>query len=70
MAVCSINNRGECSNDLTHRLESAVNERLASYKRPKKWILLDDKIPRNTMGKVQKNVLRKRYQDLFIKGRQ
>ncbi|HEX9964002.1 MAG TPA: malonyl-CoA synthase [Allosphingosinicella sp.] len=39
---------------------SALGESLASYKRPKK-VLLVDALPRNAMGKVQKNLLRERY---------
>ncbi len=38
--------------------------RLAGYKRPKRIFVIDD-LPRNTMGKVQKNLLRDRYADLF-----
>ncbi|HEX8222225.1 MAG TPA: malonyl-CoA synthase [Allosphingosinicella sp.] len=37
---------------------------LAGYKRPKRVFLLDA-LPRNAMGKVQKNVLRERYSDTF-----
>ena len=35
-------------------------ERLARYKQPKRIFFLDA-LPRNTMGKVQKNALRERY---------
>jgi malonyl-CoA/methylmalonyl-CoA synthetase len=38
--------------------------RLARYKQPKR-VLFVDELPRNTMGKVQKNVLRQRYADLY-----
>ena len=37
-----------------------VKTQLANYKVPKRVILLPD-LPRNAMGKVQKNVLRQRY---------
>jgi malonyl-CoA/methylmalonyl-CoA synthetase len=37
---------------------------LAGFKLPKR-ILFVDELPRNAMGKVQKNVLRERYADLF-----
>ena len=37
---------------------------LAAYKTPKRVVFLDD-LPRNAMGKVQKNLLRERYADLF-----
>jgi malonyl-CoA/methylmalonyl-CoA synthetase len=41
-----------------------LKERLARYKQPKRVIFADD-LPRNTMGKVQKNVLRDIYADLY-----
>ena len=43
---------------------AALNERLARYKQPKRVIFVDD-LPRNTMGKVQKNILRQTYADLY-----
>jgi len=43
---------------------SQLKEKLASYKVPKKIIVLEQ-LPRNTMGKVQKNVLREQYADLW-----
>mgnify|MGYP001273036303 CR=1 FL=1 len=46
--------------DVAHALE----QRLAKFKRPKKVIFVDD-LPRNAMGKVQKNVLRETYRDLY-----
>lgn len=44
---------------------TALNEELASYKRPKRVIFLEA-LPRNTMGKVQKAQLRKTYKALYI----
>ncbi|RFC64266.1 malonyl-CoA synthase [Fulvimarina endophytica] len=41
-----------------------LKERLAKYKQPKRIVFVDE-LPRNTMGKVQKNVLRQTYGDLF-----
>ena len=38
---------------------------LARYKRPRKLLVVDE-LPRNTMGKVQKNLLRKKFSDLFV----
>ena len=42
----------------------AIENRLAKFKLPKRVIFVDD-LPRNTMGKVQKNVLRDSYRDLY-----
>jgi malonyl-CoA/methylmalonyl-CoA synthetase len=41
-----------------------VQGRLARYKVPKR-VLLVDELPRNTMGKVQKNILRATYASLY-----
>jgi malonyl-CoA/methylmalonyl-CoA synthetase len=43
---------------------AALKSRLANYKLPKR-VLFADELPRNTMGKVQKNVLRERYKDMY-----
>jgi len=43
---------------------SALQDRLAKFKQPKKIIFMDD-LPRNAMGKVQKNVLRDQFANLF-----
>jgi malonyl-CoA/methylmalonyl-CoA synthetase len=43
---------------------AALSERLAKFKVPKRVIFADE-LPRNTMGKVQKNVLRETNADLF-----
>ena len=45
-------------------LMEAVAASLARFKHPRQ-ILAVDTLPRNTMGKVQKNVLRARYADIF-----
>jgi len=42
----------------------ALQDRLAKFKQPKKIIFMDD-LPRNTMGKVQKNVLRDQFANLY-----
>ena len=47
-------------------LRAAAAQQLARYKQPKEIILIDD-LPRNTMGKVQKNVLRDRHAGLFAR---
>jgi malonyl-CoA/methylmalonyl-CoA synthetase len=46
--------------DVTRQLQ----ERLAKFKQPKRIIFVED-LPRNTMGKVQKNVLRETYKSLY-----
>jgi len=43
---------------------AACRERLAAFKAPKRIVFVKD-LPRNAMGKVQKNVLRARYAGLF-----
>lgn len=45
-------------------LIAAARAQLAAYKAPKR-ILFVDELPRNAMGKVQKNLLRQRYAALF-----
>ena len=36
------------------QIEQTIKNQLARYKHPKKFIVIDE-LPRNTMGKVQKN---------------
>jgi malonyl-CoA/methylmalonyl-CoA synthetase len=43
---------------------SALEGRLARFKFPKRVLFVDD-LPRNTMGKVQKNLLREQYKGLY-----
>ncbi len=43
---------------------ATLKSRLANFKIPKKCFVVDD-LPRNTMGKVQKNLLRDQYKALF-----
>ncbi|EFO29842.1 malonyl-CoA synthase [Roseibium sp. TrichSKD4] len=45
-------------------IQTAVSEDLARFKHPRKLIVVDS-LPRNTMGKVQKNILREQYAALF-----
>ncbi len=47
-------------------IQSHSSEQLARFKLPKKLIVLPQ-LPRNTMGKVQKNALRDQFRDLFAK---
>ena len=44
----------------------ALEVRLAKFKLPKRVVVVDD-LPRNTMGKVQKNVLRDTYKGLYTR---
>jgi malonyl-CoA/methylmalonyl-CoA synthetase len=37
---------------------------MANFKLPKRCFIVDE-LPRNTMGKVQKNLLREQYKTLF-----
>jgi malonyl-CoA/methylmalonyl-CoA synthetase len=43
---------------------AAIREKLAKFKQPKRIVILDE-LPRNTMGKVQKNILRDTYTELL-----
>jgi len=45
-------------------VQALLETRLARYKLPKRVVFVDE-LPRNTMGKVQKNVLRERFADLY-----
>ena len=49
-------------------VREALREELAAFKLPKRIITLDA-LPRNTMGKIQKKVLRERFADLFAGAR-
>lgn len=42
----------------------ALEQRLAKFKQPKQVFVVAD-LPRNTMGKVQKNLLREQYKDIY-----
>jgi len=44
---------------------AACREKLAAFKAPKRVFFVED-LPRNAMGKVQKNVLRETYKDAFV----
>ena len=45
-------------------VKEGVAESLAKFKQPKRVVVVDE-LPRNTMGKVQKNVMRETYADLL-----
>ncbi|MDJ0858544.1 MAG: malonyl-CoA synthase [Dinoroseobacter sp.] len=48
----------------TEAIGRDLGEKLARFKQPKKLVVVDS-LPRNTMGKVQKNVLRDTYATVF-----
>ncbi len=58
--VVRTRNAGADENHIVAHLES----RLAKFKQPKKIVFVDE-LPRNTMGKVQKAVLREQYRGLY-----
>ena len=45
-------------------IQAELEKRLAKFKCPKRVIVVED-LPRNTMGKVQKNVLREIYKEIY-----
>jgi malonyl-CoA/methylmalonyl-CoA synthetase len=47
---------------------NALEGRLAKFKMPKRVIVVDE-LPRNAMGKVQKNILRETYAKLYAKAK-
>ncbi|MFK5997418.1 MAG: malonyl-CoA synthase [Rhodobacterales bacterium] len=48
------------------KIMEAVAQPLARFKHPRKLVVMDE-LPRNTMGKVQKNLLREKFQAMFVK---
>lgn len=48
-------------------VNAALENQLARFKQPKAIVCVSE-LPRNTMGKVQKNVLRERYKTMFSNG--
>ena len=46
-------------------IEAALGDQLARFKQPKQVVNVSE-LPRNTMGKVQKNILRQDHAELFI----
>jgi len=43
---------------------AGLSEQLAKFKQPKRVVIVDE-LPRNTMGKVQKNVMRETYKGIL-----
>ena len=46
------------------QIVAGLKSRLANFKIPKRCFVVDE-LPRNAMGKVQKNLLRDQYKGLF-----
>ncbi|MDG4889929.1 MULTISPECIES: malonyl-CoA synthase [unclassified Mesorhizobium] len=57
--------RGLGANIAEDDVLAAVQNRLAKFKIPKRIVFIDE-LPRNAMGKVQKNVLRDKFKDLYL----
>ena len=47
-------------------IAQALEDRLAKFKQPKQVFVVPE-LPRNTMGKVQKNLLREQYKDIYAR---
>jgi malonyl-CoA/methylmalonyl-CoA synthetase len=64
-AAIAVVRRSAAHQELTEdAVVAAARLRLAAYKAPKR-IFFTDELPRNAMGKVQKNLLQERYRTLF-----
>jgi len=64
-AVTAIVKRAAGRSDVTEQMIIArLKDRLANFKVPKRVFFIDE-LPRNSMGKVQKNVLRDRYKTTY-----
>ena len=48
------------------KIDVDLKKSIARYKHPKRIIAIRE-LPRNTMGKVQKNILRNQFKSLFMK---
>jgi len=57
-----------CEDDATDEvgIKAQLTGKLAAYKQPKR-VFFCDALPRNSMGKVQKNLLREQYKDIYSK---
>jgi malonyl-CoA/methylmalonyl-CoA synthetase len=65
-AVTAVVVAPDAASELTEQaLIARLRTRLAAYKLPKRVVFVED-LPRNAMGKVQKNVLRERYAGLYV----
>jgi malonyl-CoA/methylmalonyl-CoA synthetase len=65
-AVCAVVTARAGQSLAENALIAALKNKIANFKVPKRvWVV--DELPRNAMGKVQKNVLRQRYETEFSK---
>ncbi len=64
VAVIVEENSSESQSLQPQAIKQALINRLARFKLPKK-VIVTSELPRNTMGKVQKNILRDKYKELF-----
>ena len=55
----------DSASSLVDNLKQELASSLAKFKQPKQYLVLDE-LPRNTMGKVQKNVLRDKFEKLYL----
>jgi malonyl-CoA/methylmalonyl-CoA synthetase len=65
-AVAAVVTLREGANLDERQILTALRDRLAGYKLPKRILFTED-LPRNATGKVQKNLLRERHEGLFRK---
>lgn len=63
-AVACVATRQGTSSLSSQQVIASVKQQLANYKVPKRVFFVDE-LPRNAMGKVQKNVLRETYKNTF-----
>ena len=50
----------------TESIAASIRDGIARFKQPRRYYVVDE-LPRNTMGKVQKNLLRDRFGDAFAR---
>ncbi len=47
------------------KIEIILKKNIARFKNPRKYFILK-KLPRNSMGKIQKSILREKFKNIFI----
>jgi malonyl-CoA/methylmalonyl-CoA synthetase len=63
-AVITLSN--QCATINEQDLRNRIRDQLASFKVPLK-IRVKDQLPKNAMGKIQKNLLRTEFEDIYSK---